>query len=112
MALLVTAATKRLGLDQLWSDKHINCCPGMQLLCSLLPAAAPCVCSKRFRARWMVKKLFMFTGGLGLMLFVTEQYIQPTIDNSMRPLKEMVRSCCNIWLLMRLAPGVLLFQRP
>lgn len=58
--------------------------------------AAPTLCyqityprSKRFRARWMVKKLFMFTGGLGLMLFVTEQYIQPTIDNSMRPLKEM-----------------------
>jgi diacylglycerol O-acyltransferase-1 len=45
--------------------------------------------SKRFRARWMVKRLFMLTGSLGLMLFVTEQYIQPTIDNSLRPLRAM-----------------------
>ncbi|EFN50697.1 hypothetical protein CHLNCDRAFT_28812 [Chlorella variabilis] len=45
--------------------------------------------SKRFRARWMAKKLLMLTGGLGLMLFSIEQYIQPTIDNSMRPLREM-----------------------
>ena len=38
----------------------------------------------------MVKKLVMLTGSLGMMLFVTEQYIQPTIDNSMRPMQEMV----------------------
>lgn len=48
-------------------------------------------CSKRFRARWMAKRLLMLTGSLGLMLFVTEQYIQPTIDNSLRPLRAMVR---------------------
>ena len=51
--------------------------------------------SKRFRARWMVKRLFMLTLSLGLMLFVTEQYIQPTIDNSLRPLREMVRWLCG-----------------
>lgn len=39
----------------------------------------------------MVKKLLMLTGGLGLMLFFTEQYMQPTIDNSMRALQDMVR---------------------
>jgi hypothetical protein len=49
------------------------------------------MCSKRFRARWMVKRFFLMTGSLGLMLFVIEQYIQPTIDNSMRPLQQMVR---------------------
>ncbi|PSC71143.1 Diacylglycerol O-acyltransferase 1 [Micractinium conductrix] len=58
--------------------------------------AAPTLCyqisyprSKVFRARWMVKKLLMLTGGLGLMLFFTEQYMQPTIDNSMRALQDM-----------------------
>lgn len=46
--------------------------------------------SKRFRARWMAKKLVQLSASLGLMLFVTEQYIQPTIDNSLRPMREMV----------------------
>jgi hypothetical protein len=39
----------------------------------------------------MVKKLVMLTCSLSMMLFVTEQYIQPTIDNSLRPMREMVR---------------------
>ncbi|KAI7841389.1 hypothetical protein COHA_005007 [Chlorella ohadii] len=58
--------------------------------------AAPTLCyqpvyprSKRFRARWMAKKLVQLSASLGLMLFVTEQYIQPTIDNSLRPMREM-----------------------
>lgn len=58
--------------------------------------AAPTLCyqlsyprSKHFRARWMAKRLVMLTGSLGLMLFVTEQYIQPTIDNSLKPLRDM-----------------------
>lgn len=38
----------------------------------------------------MAKRLVMLTGSLGLMLFVTEQYIQPTIDNSLKPLRDMV----------------------
>lgn len=40
----------------------------------------------------MAKRLVLLTGGLGLMLFVAEQYIQPTVDNSLRPLREMVRA--------------------
>lgn len=64
-------------------------------LASILPR------SKRFRARWFAKKLLQLSGSLGLMLFVTEQYIQPTIDNSLRPMREMVSGgglCgCMVW---------------
>ena len=67
------------------------------------PTSGSCCacCSKRFRARWMVKKLVMLTCSLSMMLFVTEQYIQPTIDNSLRPMREMVsrrRRPCRVWL--------------
>ena len=31
----------------------------------------------------------MLSAGLGMMLFITEQYIEPTIDNSIKPLQDM-----------------------
>ena len=90
------AVWRRQGADV------VACVPPAQPLCAhpLLRPAAPAppssCCSKRFRARWMAKKLLMLTGGLGLMLFSIEQYIQPTIDNSMRPLREMVRGLLEL----------------
>ena len=58
--------------------------------------AAPTLCyqlsyprSPRVRLRWMLRRIAMFSGALGLMLFFFEQYIEPTIDNSLKPLQEM-----------------------
>jgi diacylglycerol O-acyltransferase 1 len=45
--------------------------------------------SPRIRLRWMLRRLSMFFAALGLMLFFFEQYIEPTIDNSLKPLQEM-----------------------
>ncbi len=45
--------------------------------------------SPRIRLRWMLRRVSMFFAALGLMLFFFEQYIEPTIDNSLRPLQEM-----------------------
>ena len=58
--------------------------------------AAPTLCyqlsyprSRRIRLRWMLRRLSMFFASLGLMLFFFEQYIEPTIDNSIKPLQLM-----------------------
>ena len=58
--------------------------------------AAPTLCyqlsyprSPRIRLRWMLRRLVMFGAALGLMLFFFEQYIEPTIDNSLKSLQEM-----------------------
>jgi diacylglycerol O-acyltransferase-1 len=45
--------------------------------------------SPRIRLRWMLRRVSMFFAALGLMLFFFEQYIEPTIDNSLKPLQEM-----------------------
>ena len=45
--------------------------------------------SPRFRVRWLLRKIAMLSAGLGMMLFITEQYIEPTIDNSIKPLQDM-----------------------
>lgn len=45
--------------------------------------------SPRFRFRWLLRKIAMLSAGLGMMLFITEQYIEPTIDNSIKPLQDM-----------------------
>ncbi|KAI8108683.1 hypothetical protein M9435_005100 [Picochlorum sp. BPE23] len=45
--------------------------------------------SPRFRVRWLMRRIVMLSAGLGMMLFFFEQYIEPTIDNSMKPLQEM-----------------------
>eukprot|EP00887_Chlorella_sp_A99_P006596 scaffold3.g6596.t1 len=45
--------------------------------------------SRRLRLRWVLKKLVMLGGALGMMLFILEQYMEPTIDNSLRPLRQM-----------------------
>jgi hypothetical protein len=37
-----------------------------------------------------MRRIVMLSAGLGMMLFFFEQYIEPTIDNSMKPLQEMV----------------------
>lgn len=59
--------------------------------------AAPTLCyqlsyprSPRFRFRWVLRRMLMFMASLGWMLFITEQYIEPTIENSLKPLQEMV----------------------
>ena len=61
--------------------------------------AAPTLCyqlsyprSPRFRLRWVLRRICMMCASLALMLFIMEQYIEPTIDNSLKPLQEMV-SC-------------------
>lgn len=41
------------------------------------------------RVRWVLRRLVMLCGALGMMLFILEQYMEPTIDNSIRPLREM-----------------------
>jgi diacylglycerol O-acyltransferase-1 len=58
--------------------------------------AAPTLCyqlayprSPRIRARWTARRLLQLALALGAMLFIQEQYIEPTIDNSLRPLREM-----------------------
>ena len=45
--------------------------------------------SPRFRIRWLLRRVVMLSAGLGMMLFITEQYIEPTIDNSIKPLQDM-----------------------
>ena len=45
--------------------------------------------SPRFRIRWLLRRVAMLSAGLGMMLFITEQYIEPTIDNSIKPLQDM-----------------------
>ena len=45
--------------------------------------------SPRFRVRWLLRRVAMLSAGLGMMLFITEQYIEPTIDNSIKPLQDM-----------------------
>jgi diacylglycerol O-acyltransferase-1 len=45
--------------------------------------------SPRFRVRWLLRRVAMLSAGLGMMLFITEQYIEPTIDNSIKPLLDM-----------------------
>ena len=52
--------------------------------------------SRRLRMRWLVRKFGQLMLALGLMLFFMEQYIEPTIANSLEPLKSMVRGlhCC------------------
>ena len=47
------------------------------------------VVHRRFRLRWTLRRIAMLCLSLGLMLFIIEQYIEPTIDNSLRPLQEM-----------------------
>lgn len=47
--------------------------------------------SPRFRIKWLLRRVFMLSTGLGMMLFIIEQYIEPTIDNSIKPLQDMVR---------------------
>ena len=47
--------------------------------------------SRHLRLRWVLRRLVMLAGALGMMLFIIEQYMEPTIDNSLRPLVEMVR---------------------
>jgi diacylglycerol O-acyltransferase-1 len=44
----------------------------------------------RVRPRWVLRRLAFLCAALGLQLFIMEQYIEPTIDNSLRPLQEMV----------------------
>lgn len=46
--------------------------------------------SPRFRFRWMLRRVLMLSLGLGMMLFILEQYIEPTIDNSIKPMQDMV----------------------
>ena len=45
--------------------------------------------------RWTLRRLVMLAAAMALMLFLMEQYIEPTIDNSLRPLRQMVsaRGC-------------------
>jgi diacylglycerol O-acyltransferase 1 len=45
--------------------------------------------SSRFRLRWTLRRISMLCISLGTMLFIMEQYIQPTIDNSLKLLQEM-----------------------
>ncbi len=45
--------------------------------------------SPRFRFRWLLRRIAMLSAGLGMMLFITEQYIEPTIDNSIKPIQDM-----------------------
>ena len=47
------------------------------------------VLKRRFRLRWTLRRIAMFCLSLGLMLFIMEQYIEPSIDNSLKPLQEM-----------------------
>jgi diacylglycerol O-acyltransferase-1 len=44
----------------------------------------------RVRPRWVLRRVALLCAALGMMLFILEQYIEPTIDNSLRPLQEMV----------------------
>lgn len=58
--------------------------------------AAPTLCyqlsyprSPRVRMRWLLRRILMLFAALSMMLFIIEQYIEPTIDNSLKPLQEM-----------------------
>lgn len=43
----------------------------------------------RFRPRWLLRRLLELAIYMGLLLFITDQYIGPTIYNSLGPLQDM-----------------------
>lgn len=44
--------------------------------------------SERFRKRWFARRLLELLVFTGLFLFIMDQYIHPTIQNSLQPLHD------------------------
>eukprot|EP01025_Chloroclados_australasicus_P052422 TRINITY_DN6110_c0_g2_i2.p1 TRINITY_DN6110_c0_g2~~TRINITY_DN6110_c0_g2_i2.p1 ORF type:complete len:673 (-),score=48.10 TRINITY_DN6110_c0_g2_i2:283-2301(-) len=45
--------------------------------------------SSRFRRNWLLRRVVEFVVYLSLMMFIVEQYIEPTIANSLKPLRDL-----------------------
>lgn len=58
----------------------------------------------RFRGRWFARRLVELLVYVGLMLFITDQYIVPTIHNSLAPLHESNLVMCAERLLKLALP--------
>ncbi|KAK2080625.1 hypothetical protein QBZ16_000479 [Prototheca wickerhamii] len=58
--------------------------------------AAPTLCyqlsyprSERFRLKWLLRRVLMFALTITLMMFMIEQYVNPLIHNSLKPMMSM-----------------------